>query len=158
MTTTLHITVVTSEICLKSHNNTALLCLSPPYAMDAEYTSTRTGTSYINSVTSALNRIWCLFFSCEKKHNSSALCKAVYLSGDLLFPLTRNALCCGSATHSKLTCGYWNSCFTTSIPCSLITTRSEEHTSELQSLMRISYAVFYLKKKINYITHFFNYF
>src|SRR3546814_4889037 len=29
--------------------------------------------------------------------------------------------------------------------------RSEEHTSELQSLMRISYAVFCLKKKINYI-------
>src|SRR3546814_13411832 len=28
--------------------------------------------------------------------------------------------------------------------------RSEEHTSELQSLMRISYAVFCLKKKINY--------
>src|SRR3546814_7447135 len=34
--------------------------------------------------------------------------------------------------------------------------RSEEHTSELQSLMRISYAVFCLKKKNNvntYITH-----
>src|SRR3546814_1605610 len=29
--------------------------------------------------------------------------------------------------------------------------RSEEHTSELQSLMRISYAVFCLKKKINNI-------
>src|SRR3546814_2949106 len=29
-----------------------------------------------------------------------------------------------------------------------IFTRSEEHTSELQSLMRISYAVFCLKKKI----------
>src|SRR3546814_7838029 len=29
----------------------------------------------------------------------------------------------------------------------LIETRSEEHTSELQSLMRISYAVFCLKKK-----------
>src|SRR3546814_4568072 len=28
--------------------------------------------------------------------------------------------------------------------------RSEEHTSELQSLMRNSYAVFCLKKKINY--------
>src|SRR3546814_6234618 len=28
--------------------------------------------------------------------------------------------------------------------------RSEEHTSELQSLMRISYAVFCLKKQINY--------
>src|SRR3546814_3454257 len=30
--------------------------------------------------------------------------------------------------------------------------RSEEHTSELQSLMRISYAVFCLKKKKNYIS------
>src|SRR3546814_8709860 len=29
--------------------------------------------------------------------------------------------------------------------------RSEEHTSELQSLMRISYAVFCLKKQIQYI-------
>src|SRR3546814_6200807 len=29
--------------------------------------------------------------------------------------------------------------------------RSEEHTSELQSLMRISYAVFCLKKKILYL-------
>src|SRR3546814_1609637 len=29
----------------------------------------------------------------------------------------------------------------------VINTRSEEHTSELQSLMRISYAVFCLKKK-----------
>src|SRR3546814_2915629 len=34
-------------------------------------------------------------------------------------------------------------------PCSLdhLPERSEEHTSELQSLMRISYAVFCLKKK-----------
>src|SRR3546814_2318896 len=31
--------------------------------------------------------------------------------------------------------------------------RSEEHTSELQSLMRISYAVFCLKKKNKIITH-----
>src|SRR3546814_5496911 len=31
-------------------------------------------------------------------------------------------------------------------------TKSEEHTSELQSLMRISYAVFCLKKK-NHYTH-----
>src|SRR3546814_6021161 len=31
--------------------------------------------------------------------------------------------------------------------------RSEEHTSELQSLMRISYAVFCLKKKKNYTTN-----
>src|SRR3546814_4657849 len=32
-------------------------------------------------------------------------------------------------------------------------TRSEEHTSELQSLMRISYAVFCLKKKKKHNTH-----
>src|SRR3546814_4783914 len=31
--------------------------------------------------------------------------------------------------------------------------RSEEHTSELQSLMRIPYAVFCLKKKTIYTTH-----
>src|SRR3546814_5397074 len=31
--------------------------------------------------------------------------------------------------------------------------RSEEHTSELQSLMRISYAVFCLKKKNNHTSH-----
>src|SRR3546814_6414826 len=34
-----------------------------------------------------------------------------------------------------------------SIPITLAIDRSEEHTSELQSLMRISYAVFCLKKK-----------
>src|SRR3546814_3095089 len=32
----------------------------------------------------------------------------------------------------------------------LYSSRSEEHTSELQSLMRISYAVFCLKKKTRY--------
>src|SRR3546814_3563226 len=34
----------------------------------------------------------------------------------------------------------------------LVTNRSEEHTSELQSIMRSSYAVFCLKKKIRYNT------
>src|SRR3546814_3657481 len=29
--------------------------------------------------------------------------------------------------------------------------RSEEHTSELQSLMRLTYSVFYLEKKTNHI-------
>src|SRR3546814_7351712 len=41
-------------------------------------------------------------------------------------------------------------------PCllrrALLRARSEEHTSELQSLMRISYAVFCLKKKKKHIT------
>src|SRR3546814_7404259 len=35
------------------------------------------------------------------------------------------------------------------IPASAFKNRSEEHTSELQSLMRISYAVFCLTKKKN---------
>src|SRR3546814_5910444 len=38
---------------------------------------------------------------------------------------------------------------TSSWPTNSGTRRSEEHTSELQSLMRISYAVFCLKKKNN---------
>src|SRR3546814_7903737 len=38
----------------------------------------------------------------------------------------------------------WKSCQTTMLSSE---SRSEEHTSELQSLMRISYAVFCLKKK-----------
>src|SRR3546814_1313523 len=38
--------------------------------------------------------------------------------------------------------------------CAMGVARSEEHTSELQSLMRISYAVFCLKKKkITQVTH-----
>src|SRR3546814_3439209 len=39
---------------------------------------------------------------------------------------------------------------------SVVSARSEEHTSELQSLMRISYAVFCLKKKNNNIAHSYN--
>src|SRR3546814_7792545 len=35
----------------------------------------------------------------------------------------------------------------------MIAPRSEEHTSELQSLMRISYAVFCLKKKTTHLKH-----
>src|SRR3546814_11016063 len=42
-------------------------------------------------------------------------------------------------THLGIMVRFWSSL--------LLGTRSEEHTSELQSLMRISYAVFCLKKK-----------
>src|SRR3546814_5350664 len=38
------------------------------------------------------------------------------------------------------------------VDLSKLVRRSEEHTSELQSLMRISYAVFCLKKKKEYYT------
>src|SRR3546814_4823094 len=48
------------------------------------------------------------------------------------------------ATSTEITC--WNLSGLNSRPVQSM--RSEEHTSELQSLMRISYAVFCLKKKI----------
>src|SRR3546814_7886375 len=38
-------------------------------------------------------------------------------------------------------------CRASPLPVNFMAYRSEEHTSELQSLMRISYAVFWLKKK-----------
>src|SRR3546814_7437642 len=73
---------------------------------------------------------------------------------DTLFPYTtlfRSP--CGAAPSGKR-----NGTHTTRRHCSLfvpkysrgrarVNDRSEEHTSELQSLMRISYAVFCLKKK-----------
>src|SRR3546814_10517568 len=49
-----------------------------------------------------------------------------------------------NATSSGSTTGNWSSGTGTA---SHLSQRSEEHTSELQSLMRISYAVFCLKKK-----------
>src|SRR3546814_969567 len=51
-------------------------------------------------------------------------------------------------TRSPFTPGDWHLCIKGQC-------RSEEHTSELQSLMRISYAVFCLKKKqtTNHLQH-----
>src|SRR3546814_8074498 len=48
-----------------------------------------------------------------------------------------------SSTHLRATSRLKRFC------CLLSTARSEEHTSELQSLMRTSYAVFCLQKKNN---------
>src|SRR3546814_2658790 len=55
-----------------------------------------------------------------------------------------------SASSIGLVSSPSSSIFAALTTCSLSATlRSEEHTSELQSLMRISYAVFCLKKKNN---------
>src|SRR3546814_3975340 len=48
--------------------------------------------------------------------------------------------------HSKLT-DWWGDRIAALLRGQVAQERSEEHTSELQSLMRISYAVFCLKKK-----------
>src|SRR3546814_3420593 len=60
-----------------------------------------------------------------------------------------------SATPSQVIAGIevldapWMKTSTIPLNPGLVAIRSEEHTSELQSLMRISYAVFCLKKKIS---------
>src|SRR3546814_5718901 len=70
---------------------------------------------------------------------------------DTLFPYTtpfRSPCCAGSTPiRGKYQCGSggWYAAISSNMGA---TRRSEEHTSELQSLMRISYAVFCLKKKI----------
>src|SRR3546814_2559427 len=67
--------------------------------------------------------------------------------------LTRcTALAACSALALRSARGVWPASRTTPLKlvttmCELLSRRSEEHTSELQSLMRISYAVFCLKKK-----------
>src|SRR3546814_8164385 len=55
-----------------------------------------------------------------------------------------------TATPAPPSSAPWE-CWSVQAPLSSRSTRSEEHTSELQSLMRISYAVFCLKKKNNKI-------
>src|SRR3546814_2624707 len=51
------------------------------------------------------------------------------------------------AADATTGCGPSPRCGVVIIRCKVSSKRSEEHTSELQSLMRISYAVFCLKKK-----------
>src|SRR3546814_9714488 len=53
---------------------------------------------------------------------------------------------CGTSFYAGMVAKYWFEQFAR-VPVDLDVARSEEHTSELQSLMRISYAVFCLKKK-----------
>src|SRR3546814_6064845 len=53
------------------------------------------------------------------------------------------------AICSMIVANAWKCAWRNSMCRSAKDARSEEHTSELQSLMRISYAVFCLKKKIN---------
>src|SRR3546814_9928219 len=81
---------------------------------------------------------------------------------DTLFPYTTlfrslSRHCACAALHRIHGCGHLQSLatrsggaigtITRSDTSALAIARSEEHTSELQSLMRISYAVFCLKKK-----------
>src|SRR3546814_235782 len=69
-------------------------------------------------------------------------------------PLLGKAPCRICTTRGEHTPVHWTICLhdlasTRSSSADVQSNRSEEHTSELQSLMRISYAVFCLKKKIH---------
>src|SRR3546814_3630390 len=74
---------------------------------------------------------------------------------DTLFPYTtlfRSRGLAERSHHRSAAIGAWSEIGVEHpIGCiqGLVVVRSEEHTSELQSLMRISYAVFCLKKKIS---------
>src|SRR3546814_10908493 len=69
--------------------------------------------------------------------------------GHLNFLSSQGCIACGlAAIHARAFAimSSWSAASSWTMPCCLA--RSEEHTSELQSLMRISSAVFCLKKKI----------
>src|SRR3546814_3905255 len=94
-------------------------------------------------------RTFCVFFLMIRRPPRST-------RTDTLFPYTtlfrsRAGFCVWpvSMTRSRTRSSKgWRSCLKKWRPI-----RSEEHTSELQSLMRISYAVFCLKKKKKHIIH-----
>src|SRR3546814_5986816 len=92
--------------------------------------------------------IRCPHQSCRETHQGwifSIQLKKVFshVLGTMLMRPSRTA-CIGGCARVSASTYHW------SVSHGSITTpRSEEHTSELQSLMRISYAVFCLKKKKN---------
>src|SRR3546814_1110646 len=76
------------------------------------------------------------FFSSRRRHTRCALVTGVQTCA---LPIWASPYGCSTGGSRRTGCGWrWR--------------RSEEHTSELQSLMRISYAVFCLKKKTKLTT------
>src|SRR3546814_7321175 len=68
----------------------------------------------------------------------------------MLAPMVSQSMLARSSQRKSMTSASTPVCSTASRLCATMdkyVNRSEEHTSELQSLMRISYAVFCLKKK-----------
>src|SRR3546814_8041740 len=85
-------------------------------------------------------------------------CRAIHTLGlrrpiDVVFLDERGrVLRCHHNLAPNRVAGVWRARMVVELPggsCLGLKDRSEEHTSELQSLMRISYAVFCLKKKKN---------
>src|SRR3546814_2733878 len=118
----------------------------------------------------------CLFFYfCVKQKTAYEMrisdCSSDVCSSDLVPTLRRSQLPRRSRSTPRLRPRPWRRQFrrpwpdgddrsdiparhsSTRVPIRARSRRSEEHTSELQSLMRISYAVFCLKKKKKTTTH-----
>src|SRR3546814_10505727 len=95
-----------------------------------------------------------LFFSSRRRHTRCALVTGVQTCA---LPICRQGLATTRSStrppvypQQRIASGRcMSTCPRKTDPC----TRSEEHTSELQSLMRISYAVFCLKKKKTLQSH-----
>src|SRR3546814_6722524 len=110
---------------------------------------------------------FCFFFSSRRRHTRCALVTGVQTCALPIFFIYRRHFSllhltpekqmsapssdarhsAGSETSTSPTCRIANSSGTRPPSPASDRVRSEEHTSELQSLMRISYAVFCLKKK-----------
>src|SRR3546814_1306260 len=80
-----------------------------------------------------------------------AICRRPYIHREI--KMVKNVLISGASIAGPAA-AYWLARYGMSVTVVEKSDRSEEHTSELQSLMRISYAVFCLKKKNkNYKNH-----
>src|SRR3546814_6638889 len=86
------------------------------------------------------------------EENGGAACKAIVFASSLN-PVSAEGYRFSSKAGAPFVAGFEESYRKMdAMPCDILISahpdnRSEEHTSELQSLMRISYAVFCLKKK-----------
>src|SRR3546814_3676082 len=78
---------------------------------------------------------------------NSSRSRPVFTSSGLVMSTSMPRSNCSAIQSSRLEASTLARSTATLKPSCSSSTRSEEHTSELQSLMRISYAVFCLKKK-----------
>src|SRR3546814_10812628 len=77
-------------------------------------------------------------------------CRLIAAGAGFALSANKTALSASSASSLAFTDGLLRP---PAIAVTRLAIRSEEHTSELQSLMRISYAVFCLKKQTKSLTH-----
>src|SRR3546814_1269893 len=122
-------------LCVDRSLNTSRCCRTPISSNCCQHSVT-------TSERPCCHNLECVGEFCESiRFGSAYVCKSPLLPHFLLFILLLP--CFPSCTDSVL--------FNV-LAISSTQHRSEEHTSELQSLMRISYAVFCLKKKNKYNT------